>query len=190
MKTSWMNPEKRCDPFFKPDWAPEHLLSACTPATCWPPGERSSSKPVASDWDSRARRTTISTLRLADRTSRIEHIARILDHWRKSPESAAGSGIAKPWAIEAGRRALEDYVRRNTIDAVVLPGPTPGRYRVRRAIGTRPSVSIIVGAFDNAASRASPAALIDHLESTGLAGEDEIVACVEAGGTPGPPLAG
>jgi hypothetical protein len=86
-------------------------------------------------------------LRLIERTSAIEHIPRVLYHWRKSPASAAGAGLAKPWAIDAGRRALADYLRRNGLQGEVLDGATPGRYRVRRIVPGRPSVTAIVGAF-------------------------------------------
>ncbi len=172
----------RCDPFFKPDWAPEHLLScmytchmlAARRALVVEAGGFRHGYEGSQDYD--------LMLRLADRTSRIEHIAKVLYHWRKSPESAAGSGLAKPWAIDAGQRALEDYVRRNDIEAVVLPGPTPGRYRVRRSIGTRPSVSIIVGAFEGPTSRPSTTTLIEHLDRTGLTAHADVVACVAAGG--------
>ena len=76
-------------------------------------------------------------LRLMERTERIHHIPRVLYHWRKLPQSTASAGQAKPWALDAGRLAVEDYVRRNGIDAEVLPGRRAGLYRVRRRIRDR-----------------------------------------------------
>ena len=93
---------------------------------------------------SKARRTTISCLRLMERTERIHHIPRILYHWRKSPASTASSGAVKPWALEAGRRALEEHARRTGMAAEVLPGPHPGMYRLRRSIQNEPLVSIVI----------------------------------------------
>jgi GT2 family glycosyltransferase len=83
-------------------------------------------------------------LRLMERTERIDHIPRVLYHWRKLPQSTASAGQAKPWALDAGRLAIEDYVRRNRIEADVLPGTVPSLYRVRRRIRGRPLVSLII----------------------------------------------
>src|SRR4029453_2124159 len=60
------------------------------------------------------------------------------------PESTASAGLAKPWALDAGRLALEDHVRRTALDADVLPGGAPGVYRVRRRIRGTPPVSLII----------------------------------------------
>jgi GT2 family glycosyltransferase len=83
-------------------------------------------------------------LRVMERTTRIHHIPRILYHWRKSATSTAAVGAAKPWALEAGQRALKDYVSRRRMSAEVLPGPYPGMYRVRRSIQNDPLVSIVI----------------------------------------------
>jgi GT2 family glycosyltransferase/glycosyltransferase involved in cell wall biosynthesis len=58
----------------------------------------------AQDWD--------LALRVVERTPRVHHIARVLYHWRQVPGSAAREATAKPWAIEAQRRALEGHLAR------------------------------------------------------------------------------
>src|SRR5437762_8460107 len=73
-------------------------------------------------------------LRLIDQTARIHHIPKVLYQWRRIPESAAGHEGAKPWAHDAGRLALEDYVRRNKLDAEILPGAFRFLYRVRYSV--------------------------------------------------------
>jgi GT2 family glycosyltransferase len=83
-------------------------------------------------------------LRLMERTNKIHHIPKVLYHWRKTAESTATLGSIKPWALESGRRALEDYARRTGSAAEVLPGPHPGMYRFRRAIRGEPMVSIVI----------------------------------------------
>jgi glycosyltransferase involved in cell wall biosynthesis len=83
-------------------------------------------------------------LRMMQRTDRIAHVPRILYHWRKLPQSTASAGAAKPWAQDAGHLALRDYVARAGIDADVIPGSTPGLFRVRRRIAGRPLVSIVI----------------------------------------------
>ncbi len=135
---------RRCDPHFKPDWSPDHLL-ACMYTCHLMVLRRSLVEAVggfregfegAQDYD--------LVLRVMERTSRIHHIPRILYHWRKLPRSAAADPTAKPWAHEAGRRALADYLARNGIAGEVLPGAAFGLFRVRRHIVGRPLVSIVI----------------------------------------------
>jgi len=134
----------RCDPHFKPDWSPDHFLTCMY--TCHlmvirrqalaDTGGFRTGYEGAQDYD--------VLLRLTDRTSRIHHIPRVLYHWRKLPQSTATAGQAKPWAIDAGRLALEDHVRRNGVEAEVLPGGAPGLYRLRRRVRNQPLVSIVI----------------------------------------------
>jgi GT2 family glycosyltransferase len=134
----------RCDPYFKPDWSPDHFLTCMY--TCHlmvirrqalnEVGGFRKGYEGAQDYD--------LLLRIMERTSRIQHVPRILYHWRKLPQSTASAGQAKTWAIDAGRVALEDYVKRNAIDAEVLPGGAPGLYRVKRRIRGRPLVSLVI----------------------------------------------
>jgi GT2 family glycosyltransferase len=134
----------RCDPYFKPDWSPEHFLTCMY--TCHlmvvrrtlvdEIGGFRAGYEGAQDYD--------LVLRLMERTPRIHHIPRILYHWRKLPQSAASAGNAKPWALDAGRRALEDYGRRRQLAAEVLPGGADGLFRVKFAIAGEPLVSIVI----------------------------------------------
>lgn len=56
-------------------------------------------------------------LRCADATApdRIRHIPRILYHWRAVPQSTAADLGAKPYAPQAGKRSIEDHLRRRGI---------------------------------------------------------------------------
>ena len=135
---------RRCDPYFKPDWSPEHFLT-CMYTCHLMVVRRSVLQAVggfrrgyegSQDYD--------LVLRLMEATDRIHHIPRILYHWRKLPESTASAGQAKPWALDSGRAAVEDYVKRNAIDAEVLPGVAGGLFRVRRAIAGTPLVSLVI----------------------------------------------
>jgi glycosyltransferase involved in cell wall biosynthesis len=49
--------------------------------------------------------------------SQIFHIPRILYHWRVHKESTASSGDAKPYAMLAGERALNDHFKRTGVKA-------------------------------------------------------------------------
>ena len=134
----------RCDPYFKPDWSPEHFLSCMyTPhlvvarkSLIDAAGGFRIGYEGAQDYD--------LFLRMSERTSRIDHLPRILYHWRKLPQSAASSGDAKPWALDAGRRALEDAMRRRGADAEVLPGAAQGLFRVRFRVHGDPLVSLVI----------------------------------------------
>lgn len=134
----------RCDPCFKPDWSPEHFL-ACMYTPHLLMVRRRSVLEVggfrvgyegAQDYD--------LLLRLTEKTARIDHVPRLLYHWRKLPGSTASSGEAKPWAMDAGRKALEDAMRRRAVNAEVLPGAATGLYRVRFRLEDEPLVSLII----------------------------------------------
>jgi GT2 family glycosyltransferase len=134
----------RCDPYFKPDWSPEHFLT-CNYLCHFVVVRHSLMTAVqgfrvgyegAQDYD--------LLLRITERTSRVHHLPRILYHWRKLPQSTASAGEAKPWALDAGRRSLEDAVRRRGTEAEVEPGVAHGLFRVRFKIKAEPLVSIVI----------------------------------------------
>lgn len=134
----------RSEPYFKPDWSPDLFLSYMY--LCHMDGARRalveevggfrSEYNGAQDYD--------LYLRLTERTTRIHHIPAILYHWRKIEGSTAGAGAAKPWALDAGQRALADAVARRGWNAEVVPGRLPGHYRVRFRITEQPLVSILI----------------------------------------------
>jgi len=78
----------------------------------------------------------------------VAHIPKILYHWRKIPGSAAAETEAKPWALQAGRRALAEHLQRRGIEAEVGPGLLPGLFRARYAIRGTPLVTILVTTDD------------------------------------------
>jgi GT2 family glycosyltransferase len=138
---------RRIEPFFKPDWSPDLLLSMnyITHLSCF---RRSLLGEVggfrrgfdgSQDYD--------LLLRFTERTQRIAHIPKVLYHWRKIPGSAAASFAAKPHAYVAARQALEDALKRRGVEGeveILRPGTYTVRYRVRGA----PLVSIIIPTRD------------------------------------------
>jgi len=137
----------RTDAYFKPDWSLEHFLTnmytchlmVVRRALLDRIGGFRDGYEGAQDYD--------LVLRLIDQTSRIHHLPKVLYQWRRSPESAAGHEGAKPQAHDAGKRALEDYVRRNKLDAEILPGALKYLYRVRYRIKSEPLISIVLPAL-------------------------------------------
>lgn len=83
-------------------------------------------------------------LRVTERAREVRHIPEVLYHWRAVEGSAAADLEAKPYAWEAGRRAVDEHLQRSGLRARAELGPFPGTYRVvRRPLGT-PLVSIVI----------------------------------------------
>jgi len=141
--------DKREQPFFKPDWSPEYLLSCMY--TChfgvyrkavldqiggFRPGFDGSQ-----DYD--------LVLRTSEQTNRIYHIPKVLYHWRMTRDSTARSGHAKPHAFFAAKQALAEHLNRRGIRGAVLDGAQVGHYRVRFEVNPCAKVSIIIPTRDN-----------------------------------------
>ncbi|MFL5310105.1 MAG: glycosyltransferase [Myxococcales bacterium] len=119
----------------------------------------------AQDWD--------LFLRICDRTSRIAHVAKVLYHWRVVPTSVASGVEAKPYALEAQLRTLNDHLLRKRADAAVVPVGT-FQYRVRWSLGPASRVASVVDA--RGAPGRLPAAIGDLLEES-RRGELQIRIC-------------
>ncbi|MGE0709610.1 MAG: glycosyltransferase family 2 protein [Planctomycetota bacterium] len=140
---------RRVEPFFKPDWSPHYLLSthylghlvAYRRALVEELGGFRPETDGAQDHD--------LALRAAPRARRIAHVPRLLYHWRQAEGSTALDADQKPWAREAGRRALRDALPLWGIPSGrVEDVPTcPGGYRVRPALGAE-RVAVIVPTRD------------------------------------------
>jgi GT2 family glycosyltransferase len=139
---------RRTEPFAKPDWSPDLLLS-CNYITHLLVVRRTLLAEVgglragfdgAQDYD--------LVLRLSERTDRIGHLAAPLYSWRMSPSSTAADIAAKPEAHDASRRAVAEALERRGVDATVERGFDPTWHRVRRRITRRPVVSVVVPTRD------------------------------------------
>lgn len=138
------------EPFFKPDWSPDTLMSIMY--TCHVSCVRRSLLDAtgllrsefdgSQDWD--------LVLRIAEKAQRIVHIPRVLYHWRVNPGSAAGDQDAKPYAIDAGKRAREDALARRGISGVLEPlREARGFFRVRPYMQGAPLISIVIPSKNN-----------------------------------------
>jgi GT2 family glycosyltransferase len=83
-------------------------------------------------------------LRAMEYPVEVGHIADVLYAWRSVEGSTAMSADYKPLAREAGRRAVEEALRRRGCVAKVGFGPEPGTYTRRYSVANAPSVSILV----------------------------------------------
>ncbi len=141
---------QRCDPFFKPDWSPEYLLSfmytghfsvyrnnVLEAAGGFRPGMAG-----AEHYD--------LALRVSERTHKVFHVPRVLYHGRRIPAAAPASPSSPAESrssSESGQRALQEHMERRGIYALVI-GDEPGRYRVRPRIQGNPLVSLVIATKD------------------------------------------
>ena len=91
------------------------------------------------------------TLRCLAVGVRFEHVAHVLYHWRVHPGSTAdGSADSKPYAIEAGRLALQRHFDSLGVRGTVEESETPFVYRMRYALQEpAPLVSIVIPTKDH-----------------------------------------
>lgn len=84
--------------------------------------------------------------------ARFAHVSRVLYHWREHPGSTSGDNAgSKPYAIEAGRLALERHMASRGIPAHVEDAAQPFVYRVRYELPVpAPLVSVIIPSRDHA----------------------------------------
>jgi len=92
----------------------------------------------AQDWD--------LVLKVTERARAVLHVPRVLYHWRGLETSTAGAGEeAKPWAFEAGKRAIQAHCRRIGLEAVVeRDQDDPGVYHLEPRLESQPRVSIVI----------------------------------------------
>lgn len=139
---------KRCFPHFKPDFSIDTLLSSnyiCHFTIIRKiildevNGFRSEYN-GAQDYD--------LFLRIIEKTKRIGHVSKVLYHWRMTEGSTSSNSSNKNYAYEAGKRALEDYFKRNKIKAKVHLIGEPQMYDIEYLYDKEPLISIIIPTKD------------------------------------------
>ena len=143
--------DRRTLPQFKPDWSPEVLV--CHNYICHLAVYRrelldrvGGLRPGfdgAQDFD--------LVLRATEQARKIVHIPKVLYHWRFHAGSSAGDVSAKMYAVEAGRKALQEHLNRRGVAGAVTNGPFLCTYRTTYALAARPLVSILIATRDQAA---------------------------------------
>ncbi len=116
--------DARIQPFFKPDWSPDLMLSLNmishlgvyrTSVVRGVGGFREGYE-GSQDYD--------LALRVTERVhaAHIRHVPRVLYHWRRIPGSVAAGAGEKEYALPAARRAIEDHLKRLGVKAEVTAG--------------------------------------------------------------------
>lgn len=141
----FIDPEgKFCNPHFKPDFSPDLLLSHnyITHFSCFTKelfkkaGSFDTRFSGSQDYD--------LFLRMSDKTDKIEHVQKVLYHWRMIEGSTSADSKAKPEALEISKQVLEETLRRRGIEGWVEHGNIDHYFRVRYVIKNDPLVSIII----------------------------------------------
>ncbi len=136
---------KRYDPFFKPDWSPDLILSenyVCHLLVLRRDladrvGRFDSACDGSQDYD--------LILRASEQARSIRHISKILYHWRASVGSTATTIENKQYALTAAQEALQRHCLRSGKAMRVTPSNIAGRWRMRYEIPADTRVSIIIG---------------------------------------------
>ena len=136
----------RFDPFFKPDWSPDLLLSEnyISHLLVLRRDLINTIGPFCPECDGSQDYELV--LRATARASRIEHIPKVLYHWRAGAASTATSLEYKEYALKAAQRALEGYCDSTRTGVRVETGKMPGRWRIRYPLPPGTRVSIIIAA--------------------------------------------
>jgi GT2 family glycosyltransferase len=135
---------KRFEPFFKPDWSPDLLLSenyvghlvVLRTDLARKLGGLNPDLDGSQDYD--------LVLRASDQAAQIAHIPKVLYHWRAGVASTAATIDNKRYALDAAQQAIGQFCERAAKGAYVDPGSTLGRWRVRYPIPAGTRVSIII----------------------------------------------
>lgn len=137
---------KRFDPYFKSDWNPDLFLShncishlgVYRTEILKEIGGFQEDLFGSQDWD--------MALRFLRKTNdeRILHIPRVLYHWRYLDTSTSKTIDSKPYAVTAGKRAIENYLEAQGKSAEVTEGMWGGAYRVKYHLNDQVKVSIII----------------------------------------------
>lgn len=132
--------------FLKPDWSPERLrtqmytchLSVLRRSLVEEVGGFDPAFEGSQDWD--------LVLKVSERARAVLHVPRVLYHWRGLATSAAGGGeAAKPWAFEAGKRAVQAHCDRTGVPArVERDRKDAGVYHLEPELQAQPLVSIVI----------------------------------------------
>ena len=141
--------EIRILPHFKPDYAPDNLLSynyichflILKKQLMEKLGGFKKEFDGSQDYD--------LILRATECTSKIIHIPKILYHWRINEDSVASDWQTKTYAYNAGKRAIEEHLKRMNIKANVEETQTKGIYKINYDIEGTPKISIIVNSKDD-----------------------------------------
>ena len=140
---------RKMEPHFKPDYSPDTLMSVnyICHLCCMRKSIIDKIGGFRSEFDGSQDYDLF--LRFTEKTNKIYHIRKILYHWRQTKTSTAGYMGNKSYAYVAGKKAIEDALKRRKIDGTVIDNPHVSTYLVKYA-NNNPLISIIIPIKDKA----------------------------------------
>lgn len=138
-------PKDAFNPHFKPDYAPDNLRAnnyICHFTAFKKELLEKAGGGFRSEFDGSQDHDLI--LRLTEQAEHIVHIPKILYYWRAHKGSTAEAIQAKPYVIEAGKKAVQAHLDRLGLKGSVGDGPVPSMYRMRYELTSTPLVSILI----------------------------------------------
>ena len=137
-----------CYPNFKPDYAPDTFMSVnyishlgvLRKSIIDKIGGFRAGFEGAQDYD--------LYLRFFEKTNRIYHIPQVLYHWRMTEGSTAKNISKKNYALENGKKALKDALRRRKIKGKVHIAKNCPYYYIEYAVTGNPKATIIIPTRD------------------------------------------
>ena len=137
----------RYDAYFKPDFAPDTLRSQnyICHFSVFKKELMDKLNGFRSDYDGAQDYDIFLRMSEITKPENIKHISRILYHWRVHKDSTAKlNSNAKNYAFVAGKKAIEDHLKRIGLDGKVSEGAVEGIYRVDYKVIGEPKVSIVI----------------------------------------------
>ena len=140
---------RKMEPHFKPDYSPDTLMSVnyICHLCCMRKSIVDKLGGFRKEFDGSQDYDLF--LRFTEVTDKIYHIRKVLYHWRQTKTSTAGYMGNKSYAYVAGKKTLEDALKRRKIKGEVLENPRVSTYLVKYG-NANPLVSIIIPIKDKA----------------------------------------
>ena len=137
------------EPHFKPDYSPDTLMGVnyICHLTCLRKSIVDEVGGFRSEYDGSQDYDLF--LRVTEKTKNIYHIRKILYHWRQTNTSTSGYLGNKSYAYIAGKRALEDALKRRGVKGKVLDNSKVSTYLVKYE-NDNELISIIIPMKDKA----------------------------------------
>lgn len=143
------SPQDAYCPHFKPDFSPDTLRSynyichfvVFRHELMNDAGKFRSEFDGSQDYD--------MVLRLTEKAKKIVHIPEILYYWRAHQNSVASDISAKPYTLNAAKKALTEHLEREHLDGEVMDSAIPSTYKIQYAIKKNSKVSIVIPNMDH-----------------------------------------
>lgn len=143
------SPHDAYNPHFKPDFSPDTLrsynyichFSVFSKKLLDSVGYFNKEYDGSQDYD--------LILRLTEKAEKIVHIPKILYYWRAHKNSVAADVAAKPYTVNAAKRAIKAHLDRMNLHGEVLDSKALTTYRIKYEINGNPLISIVIPTKDH-----------------------------------------